>query len=141
MVLSAFNRYLNLNEDPTFGDRIIFRVFEIFVLSRLMQYSWKWTLGSLTIDQPTIYRGLNNVFDLSFLSSQPAAFISFGLILLFFTFGFFRKLTGVSYLTSMVVLHCQSSMAYSVGHMPHKSYLLGLWGDNGTRGDSFIHGD
>jgi hypothetical protein len=110
----------------TRGDRLYFRLVELFILAYAVWFCWDWGLYiQQNITSVLLPLGLANYVDVSFLFDHNVALINAGLVALLAVVGFFR-LWRPAYLLALVAFHFQYVARYSLGEISHGSNLIGM---------------
>jgi len=110
----------------TRGDRIYFRLVELFILAYAVWFCWDWGVYvQQNISSVLLPLGLANYVDVSFLFDSYAALVNAGLVAMLGAVGFFR-LWRPAYLLALLGFHLQYVARYSLGEISHGSNLIGM---------------
>ena len=110
----------------TRGDRVYFRLVELFILAYAVWFCWDWGLYiQQNITSVLLPLGLANYVDVSFLFDHNVALVNAGLVALLGAAGFFR-LWRPAYLLALLGFHFQYVARYSLGEISHGSNLIGM---------------
>lgn len=114
------------DQTETRGDRIYFRILELFIVAYAVWYCWDWGVYMQeNITSVLLPLGLAQYIDVSFmfnhyLGPANAVFVAvLGLV------GFFR-LWRPAYLLTLLAFHLQYVARYSLGEISHGSNLIGM---------------
>jgi hypothetical protein len=110
----------------TRGDRIYFRLVELFILAYAVWFCWDWGVYiQQNISSVLLPLGLANYVDVSFLFDNQVALINAGVVAVLSVVGFFR-LWRPAYLLALLGFHFQYVARYSLGEISHGSNLIGM---------------
>jgi hypothetical protein len=125
--LDTLGRHLFGADGPeTRGDRLYFRIVELFILGYAVWFCWDWGLYiQQNISSVLLPLGLANYVDVSFLFDHNVALLNAGLVALLGGLGFFR-LWRPAYLLALLAFHLQYTARYSLGEISHGSNLIGM---------------
>lgn len=133
-VLSSATRFLRslatqlFSDDApeTRGDRVYFRLVELFILAYAVWFCWKWGVYiQQNVSSVLLPLGLANYVDVSFLFDHNVALLNAGLVALLGVAGFFR-LWRPAYLLALLAFHLQYTARFSLGEISHGSNLIGM---------------
>ncbi len=110
----------------TRGDRVYFRLLELFILVYAAWFCWDWGFYiQQNISSVLLPLGLANYVDVSLFFDHQVALINAGLVTLLGALGFFR-LWRPAYLLALISFHFQYVARYSLGEISHGSNLIGM---------------
>src|SRR5699024_2236045 len=110
----------------TQGDRLFFRIFELFVIGYVIGMAWEWALYMDTYVKVVLPLGLANYIDISFLFDHSLALLNAALISVLVILSYFRKGFKWQYLLALLLFHLQHVARYSQGDIDHSSNLIGM---------------
>jgi len=107
----------------TSGERLFFRLFELFVVSSLLWHAWEWATFLSSLEAPLQPTGLGLYVDLSWMTAAGRWLVVVlgGL----FALGLGRRWRP-AYLMALLLLHLLYAARFSLGKTPHGTHLLGL---------------
>lgn len=110
----------------TRGDRVYFRLVELFILVYAAWFCWDWGFYiQQNISSVLLPLGLANYVDVSIFFDHQVALINAGLVTLLGALGFFR-LWRPAYFLALISFHFQYVARYSLGEISHGSNLIGM---------------
>lgn len=108
------------------GEKIFFRIFEVFVLYASFQLAWTWANYTLKIQDVVLPLGIAEHIDISFMHGNLLPMYFAGALTLFCLLAFFRIGPSWLYLLSAVLFHFLYSARFSIGEIPHSANFVGL---------------
>ncbi len=118
--LFAFDR------TETRGDRIYFRMLELFIVAYAVWYCWDWGVYmQANITSVLLPLGLAQYIDISFMFDHYLGPANAALVAVLGLVGFFR-LWRPAYLLALLAFHLQYVARYSLGEISHGSNLIGM---------------
>ena len=120
-----FRSLFDADRPETAGDRLFFRVFELFVALGSMYLASNWGLYILRISDVVLPLGIAQYIDVTFLFKHNLSIVNAVLISLLLLTGFLRW-WKYAYLAAFLLLHLQYAARYCLGEIPHSSNMLGM---------------
>ena len=125
-IASLSRELFHFNRDETVGERVYFRVVELFLIYYTLQFCWEWGLYiQRNITEVMLPLGIAQYIDISFMFDQNVALVNAGLVTVLLVLGFFR-LWSPAYFTALVLFHLQYVSRYCLGEISHGSNLVGM---------------
>jgi len=113
------------DKNPTKGEALHFKIFELFVVIFVLKYAWQWGPYIQQIGEVVLPLGIAQYVDVSFMFEHNISLINAGLISIFALFGFFRVLPKYSYLITLGLFHLHYVSRFSLGEISHGSNFIG----------------
>lgn len=110
--------------DETVGQKIYFRLLELFIVGYTIKFCWEWAVYTRTIEEVLLPLGVANYLDVSLLFG-PLALVNAGTVTLLCVLGVFRWWRP-AYLGALLFFHLQYVARYCLGEISHGSNLIGL---------------
>lgn len=126
---------LNLSENlfdfdlpDSAGQRIVRKVFELFVAVATCYLAWTWGLYTLRIADVVLPLGVARYLDISFMHGNSLPVWNAALISLLAVLGFggFKGVGRWAYSAAFVLLVFQYAARFSLGEIPHSANLVGM---------------
>ena len=123
----ALSRQLfDFGREDTTGQRIHFRLLELFLLFYTIRFGWTWgEYIQQNISEVMLPLGLAQYIDISFMFDHHIALGNAVLIAGLLVVGFFR-LWRPAYAIALLLFHFQYVARYSLGEISHGSNLVGM---------------
>ena len=122
--MKIWENIFGFDREETIGERLFFRVYELFVIYFSIKYAWFW-VDEMQVNQTVKFPlGIAHYVNLTFMYSN-IAYWAFGAFVLALSFGFFR-VQKYMYLVAMILFHVFYAARYSQGEISHGSNLAGV---------------
>lgn len=105
---------------------IYFKIFELFIVWKTIDYAWEWGLYTLKITDVVLPLGLAKLIDISFMHNHYMPIINAILITVIVIISYFRIGFKWQYLVAIILLHVQYVARFSIGEIPHSANLPGM---------------
>ena len=114
------------DQTETRGDRIYFRILELFIVAYAVWYCWDWGVYMQeNITSVLLPLGLAQYIDVSFMFNHYLGPVNAVFVAVLGLVGFFR-LWRPAYLLTLLAFHLQYVARYSLGEISHGSNLIGM---------------
>jgi hypothetical protein len=113
-------------EEETYGERLRFRVFELFLLAHAIYWAWSWGTFILHIPFLAVPQGIGRDIDLSFLVGSPLALVNAVCITLCACGSLSARGARWCLPVLLALLHVQYVARHSLGKVAHGSQYVGL---------------
>lgn len=114
------------DQTETRGDRIYFRILELFIVAYAVWYCWDWGVYiQENISSVLLPLGLAQYIDVSFMFDHYLGPANAVLVAVLGLVGFVR-LWRPAYLLALLAFHLQYVARYSLGEISHGSNLIGM---------------
>lgn len=123
--MNVLDNLFGFERDETPGERIFFKLFELFVVLGTVYLAWTWGRYILRISDVVLPLGIAQYIDVSVFFGNALPLVNAALITVLLAAGFFRVTRG-AYLLAFLLLHFQYAARYSLGEIPHSANLLGM---------------
>jgi hypothetical protein len=126
--LGTWNLWDNLfapDRAETLGDRLFFRLFELFVVGGTIYLAWYWGQYIPRISDIVLPLGIAQYVDPSFMYGTSLPYVNVGLITALVVLGYLR-VSRYAYIAAFLLLHVQFAARYVLGEIPHSSNVLGM---------------
>lgn len=110
----------------TTGQKVYFKIFELFVVYASLELAWSWANYTLKIQDVVLPLGIAEHIDISFMHGNLIPLYFAGAMTVLCILAFFRIGPSWLYLLSAVLLHFLYSGRYSIGEIPHSANFVGL---------------
>ncbi len=111
----------------TSGERIFFKLFELFVVAYTIRFMWEWGLYTqLRNVEVVLPLGLANYYNSAWLFDHNLALINAFIVTALLCAAFFRMGPKWLYMLVMVLFHIQYVVRFSQGEIPHSQNLIGM---------------
>ena len=120
-----FRGLFDADRAETPGDRLFFRLFELFVALGGTYLACSWGLYILRISDVVLPLGIAQYIDVSFMFEHYLSIVNALLISLLLLVGFLRW-WRFAYAAAFTLLHLQFAARYSLGEIPHSPNMLGM---------------
>jgi hypothetical protein len=125
-VQALSNELFDFDRPATRGDRIHFRMLELFILAYTVWYCWDWGMYMQeSMTSVLLPLGLAQYVDVSFMFTHYLGPVNAVLVAVLSAIGFFR-LWRPSYFLALLFFHLQYVSRYSLGEISHGSNLIGM---------------
>lgn len=110
----------------TTGERIYFRVIELFLVFYALLFCWNWGLYiQQNVSSVLLPLGIAKHVDISFMFDHHLALVNAGLVTVLCGVGVFR-LWRPAYFVALLLFHLQYVSRYCLGEISHGSNLVGM---------------
>ena len=123
--MNLLKNLFEFDREPTAGEIIFFKAFELFVAYATLKLAWEWGFYTLRISDVVLPLGIARYVDVSFMFDGVLPLVNAGLITACVAAGFFR-LWRFSYLIGFLLLHLQYAARFTLGEIPHSTNLVGM---------------
>jgi hypothetical protein len=110
----------------TTGDRVHFKVLELFLLGYAVSFAWQWGFQIQSIAAVAVPHGIARDIDISFLVGHPTALINAALISACALGGLWPRAARLTLPLLVVLMHFQYAARYSLGKVTHGTHYVGL---------------
>ncbi len=126
--MKFFESLFSFERAETAGDRVFFRIFELFVGLATIYLTWQWGMYTLLISDIVLPLGIARFVDVSFMFGNNLPLWNAATITLLVAFAFFRVpwLVRYGYALAFLLLLFQYAARYSLGEIPHSSNMAGM---------------
>lgn len=111
--------------DETQGDRLFFRLFELFVAGGTIYLAWYWGQYIPRISDIVLPLGIAQYVDVSFMYGTALPYANAAAITVLVVIGYLR-VSRYAYAGAFLLLHFQFATRYVLGEIPHSSNVLGM---------------
>ncbi len=109
----------------TSGERVFFRLFELFIVGAVIDMVWYWGAYIMRISDLVLPLGLANYVDVTVLYGNGLSYVIAGLVTVLAVIGYLR-LFRYAYLVAFALMHVQYVTRFSLGEIPHSSNVVGM---------------
>lgn len=124
--MNFWKNLFHLNREPTKGEALYFKIFELFIIGFVINYAWDWGVYIQQINGVVLPLGIAQYIDISFMFSNGVSLINAALMTIFVSLGFFRILPKYSYLIAFALFHLHYVSRYCLGEISHGSNFIGM---------------
>ncbi len=114
------------DQAETDGERLFFRVIEIFVIAYTIKFGWEWGAYIPHIHEVVLPLGIAEYIDISFMFEGSRGLWNAAIMTIACAAGFMRFIPGPAYAIAIVSFHFQYVARYSLGEISHGSNLIGM---------------
>ena len=125
MKLNLTSHLYGFGETDTTGQRVVRKVFELFIVIATCYLAWYWGLYTLRISDVVLPLGIARYIDISFMHGNLLPLWNAGLISALVIFGFMGW-GKYSYSAAFGFLLLQYAARFSLGEIPHSANLVGM---------------
>ena len=113
-------------EALTQGQKLFFKVLELYVLFQACDLAWSWAAYILKIQDVVLTLGIANYIDVSFMFGNNTSLWLAGVMSLLSFTTYLRFTPRWSYLIVFAILHLLYATRYCLGEIPHSANFIGL---------------
>jgi hypothetical protein len=125
--MSYLLRNLFAFEAPeTQGERVFFRVLELFIVGFTAYLAWGWAIYTQQIETVVLPLGIAEYVDISFMFSNGISLIVAVLLSATLFLGALRIYPAISYWIALICFHLLYVARYCLGEISHGSNMLGM---------------
>lgn len=111
----------------TAGQRILFRLLELFVVGFTISFCWEWAFYiDQRIETVLLPLGIAQYVDISFMFENGMALINAGGVTLLCLLGVLRIWPHLAYPAAVLLFHLQYVSRYCLGEISHGSNMVGI---------------
>ncbi len=110
----------------TTGERVRFRLFELFAVVYAVYWAWDWGTYIQSIEGVVLPLGIANHLDVSFMFNNGVSLVNAGVLTVFILLGFFRVAPKWTYSLAVLAFHLHYASRYSLGEICHASQFVGM---------------
>jgi len=126
MNLALQQNLFDFEPEKTVGETLHFKFLELFVVCKVIQYTWEWGFYILRLRDVVLPIGLARYIDVSIMLGNPMPLVSAALITVICSLAFFRLGSKWFYLAALILLHLQYVTRFSSGGIQHSSNFVGM---------------
>lgn len=124
--MNFWKNLLDYEQEPTKGEVLHFKFFELFVIAYVIFFAWDWGPYIQQIGEVVLPLGIAQYIDISFMFNNGVSLINAALMTVFALLGFFRILPRYSYVIAFLCFHLHYVSRYSLGEISHGSNIIGM---------------
>lgn len=121
-----FDNLFPFNLEESDGERIFFRLLELFVIVFAIRFAWVWGAYIPQIREVVLPLGIAEYIDISFMFEGSRGPWNAVILTAASIAGFMRLIPGVAYSIAIISFHFQYVARYSLGEISHGSNLIGM---------------
>lgn len=120
-----FKNLFNQELYRTEGHKIWFRILELFLIWKSIEYLWDWGIDIGRNEDVVLTLGLAHYFDMSIFYGNSSFVWLAGIATVALIFAFFRVQTKWMYGLAMLIFHLAYAARFTLGEIPHSMNLVG----------------
>lgn len=126
--MQLLRNLFDFERPETAGERLFFRVFELFIAGSTVYLAWTWALYTLRISDVVLPLGIARWLDVSFMFGHSLPLWCAGSITALVAFGFLRlrRFGRLAYALAFLLLLLQYAARFSLGEIPHSANTIGM---------------